>query len=163
MSNSPHTGDSGATRPTEPVGNRPLPPGVVGLSTLERGQRTERRETAPSGTLIVGEGIQVKGKIESCQRLVVEGHVEAAMSAVALEVLAKGMFEGTAEVENAEIAGAFDGILTVRGQLTVKDSGRVSGTIRYGRILIEAGGKISGEIDTIQAADASNLVDVVAS
>ena len=163
MSSSPHTGDTGAARPAEPTGQRPLPPGVVGLSTLERGQRTERRESAPSGTLIVGEGIQVKGKIESCQRLVVEGHVEAAMSAVALEVLAKGMFEGTAEVENAEISGAFDGALTVRGQLIIKDSGRVSGIIRYGRIQIEAGGKISGEIDTVQAVDTSKLADVVAS
>ena len=81
MSSSPHTGDTGAARPAEPTGQRPLPPGVVGLSTLERGQRTERRESAPSGTLIVGEGIQVKGKIESCQRLVVEaGLVEAVRS-----------------------------------------------------------------------------------
>lgn len=166
MSSSPQTGHTESARPAEPVGNRPLPPGVVGLAALERGQRTERRKSAPSGTLIVGEGIQVKGKIESCQRLVVEGHVEAAMSADALDVLAKGMFEGTAEVENAEIAGTFDGTLTVRGQLTIKDSGRVSGTILYGRILIEAGGEISGDIDTTRAADARNvgdLADVVAS
>jgi len=166
MSSSPQTGHSDAARPAEPTGQRPLPPGVVGLSTLERGQRTERRDSAPSGTLIVGEGIEVKGKIESCQRLVVEGHVEAAMSADALEVLAKGLFEGTAEVENAEIAGSFDGVLTVRGQLTIKDSGRVSGTIRYSRILIEAGGEIAGEVESARAVEArvtDNLADVVAS
>jgi len=166
MSSSPQTGQSGAAKPAEPSGRRPLPPGVVGLSALERGQRAERQESAPSGTLIVGEGIQVKGKIESCQRLVVEGHVEAAMAAEALEVLAKGFFEGTAEVEKAEIAGTFDGTLTVRGQLTIKESGRVSGTIRYGRILIEAGGEITGEVDSDRAAEAranDTLADVVAS
>ncbi len=166
MSDSPQTGQSSAARPAEPTGRRPLPPSVVGLSSLERGQRSERRESAPSGTLIVGEGIQVKGKIESCQMLVVEGHVEAAMSAEALQVLAKGTFEGTAEVENAEIAGTFNGTLTVRGQLTIKDSGRVAGTIRYGRISIEEGGEISGEVDSARAADARNadsLADVAAS
>lgn len=166
MSSSPLAGHSAAARPVEPTGQRPLPPGVVGLSSLERGQRPERRESAPSGTLIVGEGIEVKGKIESCQRLVVEGHVEAAMSAEALEVHAKGYFEGTAEVENAEIAGTFDGVLRVRGQLTIKESGRVSGTIRYSRILVEAGGEISGEVDSTRLANAraaDNLADVVAS
>ncbi len=166
MSSSPQSGHSGAARPAEPTGQRPLPPGVVGLSTLERAQRAERPDSAPSGTLIVGEGIQVKGKIESCQRLVVEGHVEAAMTAAALEVLARGLFEGTAEVENAEIAGTFDGALTVRGQLTIKEDGRVSGTIRYGRLLVEAGGEISGEVDTSRAAEAraaGGLAGVVAS
>ena len=61
--------------------------------------------------------IQVKGKIECCQRLTVEGHVEAAMAAETLEVLAKGLFEGTAEVDNADIAGTFDGVLIVREQM----------------------------------------------
>jgi len=166
MSSSPQTGRPGAARPAETGGQRPLPPGVVGLSTLERAQRSERRDNAPSGTLIVGEGIQVKGKIECCQRLTVEGHVEAAMAAETLEVLAKGLFEGTAEVDNADIAGAFDGVLIVRGQLTIKESGRVSGTIRYGRILIEAGGEISGEIESARVAQTRHpgkLADAAAS
>jgi len=166
MSSSPQTGRPNAARPQEPAGQRPLPPGVVGLANLERGQRPERREIAPSGTLMVGEGIEVKGKIECCQRLVVEGHVQADMSAEALEVLAKGLFEGTAEVETAEIAGTFDGALTVRGQLTIKEHGRVSGTIRYGRILIEAGGEISGEVDTARLAESrrsTNLAGAAAS
>jgi cytoskeletal protein CcmA (bactofilin family) len=152
MNTSPQPGRPGTGRPTEIVGRRPLPLGIVGLSALERAQPSERRESTPGGTLIVGDGIQVKGKIESCQRLIVEGHVEAAMTAETLEVLAKGLFEGTAEVDSADIAGAFDGVLIVRGQLTVKESGRVSGTIRYGRIRIEAGGEISGEIESARLA-----------
>jgi len=161
MSSSPQSGRPGVVRPPETAGQRPLPPGVVGLATLERVQRSERRESAPSGTLMVGEGIEVKGKIDCCRRLVVEGHVQATMAAETLEVLAKGLFEGTVEVDTAEITGTFDGKLTVRGQLTIKESGRVSGTIRYGRILIEAGGEISGDVISARQADAEHSASAV--
>ncbi len=125
---------------------RPLPAGVVGLSQIERGLRSERREATPSGTLIIGRDIQVKGEIESCQSLIVEGRVEASLAAEALQVLNGGLFKGSAEVERADIAGTFEGKLTVRGQLTIKASGRASGRIRYARINIETGGEIAGEV-----------------
>lgn len=137
---------------------RPLPAGVVGLSSIDRGQRTERRDAAPSGTLLVGQGIQVKGQIEACQTLVVEGRVEAALAANALDVLKGGLFQGTAEVEKAVIAGTFDGDLTVRDQLTIKAGGRASGKIRYGRVTIETGGEISGDVATSQDDETENQV-----
>ncbi len=133
---------------------RPLPAGVVGLSQIERGLRSERREATPSGTLIIGRDIQVKGEIESCQSLIVEGRVEASLAAEALQVLNGGLFKGSAEVERADIAGTFEGKLTVRGQLSIKANGRASGRIRYARINIEAGGEIAGEVATDPEAGA---------
>ena len=53
-----------------------------------RGLRQEHREAAPSGTLLVGQAIKVKGQIESCQYLVVEGRVEAGIAA---EVVGKSL------------------------------------------------------------------------
>jgi cytoskeletal protein CcmA (bactofilin family) len=125
--------------------HRPLPAGVVGLSQIDR-PRQERREAAPSGTLIVGQAIKVKGEIESCQNLVVEGRVEASLEAQSLTVLKDGQFKGTAVVDKADIAGSFDGTLTVRGQLSIKGSGRAAGRIRYERITIEGGGEIAGDV-----------------
>ncbi len=125
---------------------RPLPAGVVGLSQIARGLRSERREATPRGTLIIGRDIQVKGEIASCQSLIVEGRVEASLAAEALQVLNGGRFKGSAEVERANIAGTFEGTLTVRGELVIKASGRAAGTIRYQRIRIEAGGEIAGEV-----------------
>ncbi len=61
-------------------------------------------------------------------------------------MLKGGSFEGTAEVEKADIAGDFKGTLTVHGTLSIKGSGTVTGQIRYQRIAIEAGGKIAGEV-----------------
>ncbi len=134
---------------------RPLPVGVVGLSQIERDPRSARREATPSGTLIIGRDIQVKGEIESCQSLIVEGRVEASLAAETLHVLNGGLFKGSAEVERADIAGTFEGQLTVRGQLSIKANGRASGRIRYARINIEAGGEIAGEVATDTEAGAA--------
>ncbi len=125
---------------------RPLPAGVVGLLQTGRGPRQERREPVASGTLLVGQAIKVKGQIESCQNLIVEGRVEAELAAQALSVLKGGLFKGTAEVDMADIAGSFEGTLTVHGALTIKGSGKATGRIRYQRITIEGGGEIAGDV-----------------
>ncbi|MHA1152797.1 MAG: bactofilin family protein [Alphaproteobacteria bacterium] len=126
---------------------RPLPAGVVGLSQAGRGPRQERREAAASGTLLVGQAIKIKGQIESCHNLVVEGRVEAELTAKALSVLKGGLFKGTAEVDKADIAGTFEGTLTVHGMLSIKGDGKATGHIRYQRITIEGGGEISGDVE----------------
>ncbi len=128
------------------ISQRSLPAGVVGLSHGDRGLRQERREAAPSGTLLVGQAIKVKGQIESCQNLVVEGRVEAELAAQTLTVLKGGLFKGTAEVDKADIAGDFEGALTVHGTLSIKSSGTATGQIRYQRIAIETGGEIAGDV-----------------
>ena len=125
---------------------RSLPSGAVGLSHADRGPRQERREATPSGTLLVGRAIKVKGQIEACQNLVVEGRVEAELTAQSLTVLIGGLFKGSAEVEKAEIAGHFEGTLTVHGPLSITGGGKATGRIRYERITIESGGEIAGDV-----------------
>lgn len=100
--------------------------------------------------LTVGNDILLKGEITTCDRLVIEGNVDATVSDVTTMVLAQsGSFKGTAEVEFAEISGEFEGNLTVRGSLVVHRTGRISGSITYGEIEIARGGTITGEIKTI--------------
>ena len=140
--------------------HRPLPTGIVGLAQGVRGLRQEHREAAPSGTLLVGQAIKVKGRIESCKYLVVEGRVEAEIAAKALTVLKGGSFKGTAEVDRADIAGDFEGTLTVRGTLTIKSSGTAKGQISYQDIAIESGGKIAGDVGV--GAEAETQADAEA-
>jgi cytoskeletal protein CcmA (bactofilin family) len=126
--------------------------GVLGLAKGE--QADQQAENSSEGTLIVGEGIQVKGEIQSCTRLIVEGKVEASLEARELEVRAQGLYEGTAVVETASVGGSFTGNLTVKGLLTVESGGRVSGTLRYGELCIAQGGRLSGDVDLLEAAAA---------
>jgi cytoskeletal protein CcmA (bactofilin family) len=106
--------------------------------------------------LIVGPDVKLKGaEIEDCDTLVVEGRVEATMDSRVIQITANGSFSGKVGIDVAEIYGSFDGELTARSQLIIHSSGRVSGKIRYGKIYIEEGGELSGDIGSINAKENS--------
>ena len=97
--------------------------------------------------LIVGRGISLSGEITSCDRLVIEGSVGANLqNCQHVEITETGVFNGNAAIDDIEVSGRFEGDLVVRKRLLIRASGHVSGTITYGEIEIEAGGKISGAI-----------------
>ena len=97
--------------------------------------------------LIVGPNIKLKGAgISDCDTLIVEGHVEATMESRMMQIAQYGSFSGSAGVDVAEIFGACSGDLTVRKCLTIHATGRVTGKIRYGKLVIEEGGELDGDI-----------------
>jgi cytoskeletal protein CcmA (bactofilin family) len=104
--------------------------------------------------LTVGPNIKLKGvEITDCDTLVVEGTVEATMDSRVIQISEQGAFKGSAEIDIAEIRGDFNGTLTVRQKLVIFSTGKVSGKIRYGKLVIEEGGQISGEIDVGTASN----------
>ena len=99
--------------------------------------------------LTVGPNIKLKGvEITDCDTLVVEGSVEATMDSRMIQISERGSFKGSAEIDVAEIRGSFDGNLTVRQKLVIYSTGRVTGKVRYGKVVIEEGGQLSGEIES---------------
>ncbi len=103
--------------------------------------------------LVIGEGITMSGEIESCDHLLVEGTVEAALKgAKVLEISAAGTFYGTVEIEQATIAGRLEGDITVSGRLMIKSSGSVTGKLSYGELAVEAGGTLDGTLSPINAS-----------
>ncbi len=106
--------------------------------------------------LTVGRDIHLKGEITACDKLVVEGRVEASLTdARVIEVAPTGHYKGDAQVDEADISGRFEGHLIARDKLTVRAEGRISGSIRYGSIVIESGGEVSGDMQTLDGASES--------
>ena len=92
----------------------------------------------------------LSGEIEACDHLIVEGTVEAALKgANMMDVSETGAVFGTVEIEEAVIAGRFEGDIIVNGRLTVRSTGVVMGTISYGEIAIEAGATLEGTISPL--------------
>ena len=105
--------------------------------------------------LTVGPNIKLKGlEITDCDTLLVEGKVEANMKSRVIEIAEIGAFKGEAEIEVAEIRGRFEGSLVVRDKLVIHATGRVSGKVRYGKLVIEEGGQLAGEVQTGSATGA---------
>jgi cytoskeletal protein CcmA (bactofilin family) len=110
--------------------------------------------TAEGSKLIVGPRIKLKGvEITDCDTLIVEGHVEATMDSRAIQISPEGSFTGNAGIDIAEIRGQFSGEITVRQCLTIHATGKVSGKVRYQKLVIEEGGELAGDIKTIGADD----------
>jgi len=114
---------------------------------LHDSPRASRAGEDTVSKLIVGPDIKLKGaEITDCDTLVVEGRVEASMDSRAILIAEHGVFVGKAGIDVAEIRGRFEGELTARKQLVIRATGRVSGKVRYGKIAIEEGGELSGDI-----------------
>ncbi len=117
---------------------------------------TKDTEADLGARLIVGPDVKLKGaQILDCDTLVVEGRVEATMDSRVIRIAEHGAFVGKVSIDIAEIHGSFEGELTARSQLIIHSTGRVSGTIRYGRLVAEEGGELCGDINVLSVAATS--------
>ena len=108
---------------------------------------------AAGSTLTVGPNIKLKSaEISDCDTLVVEGHVDGTVSSLAIQIAQTGTLNGTATIDNAEIRGEFKGELTVRKRLMICSTGKVTGKISYGKLVIEEGGELIGEVQAMHGA-----------
>ena len=116
-------------------------------------------EDSAGSKLIVGPNIKLKGvEIDDCDTLVVEGRVEATMVSRAIQIAENGAFNGKVDVDVAEIRGTFQGEMTARKKLVIHASGRVSGKIRYGKVLVQEGGEVSGDVGALHDAAPAALL-----
>ena len=116
---------------------------------------------AMGARLIVGPDVKLKGaEILDCDTLVVEGRVEATMDSRVIRIAENGSFSGKVSIDIAEIHGTFEGELTARSQLIIHSTGRVSGTIRYGKLVADEGCQLCGDINVLSGNAAPAKVAV---
>ncbi len=148
--------------PSKPPNKAP----AVGSVSLQRPKESlappgrpdpTRHGEVDSKKLIVGRDICLNGEITSCERLIVEGRIEVSLSdARFINVAPTGFFKGNADVREADISGRFEGELIASERLTVRTGGRISGSVRYGSIVIEPGGEVTGDMQPLDAAGSKN-------
>ncbi|MCR9258030.1 MAG: polymer-forming cytoskeletal protein [Alphaproteobacteria bacterium] len=123
---------------------RPLDSG----SQKRPGDRAAREESPKQ--MIIGRDIVLAGDIESCERLIVEGSFNGKLHKCrAIEIAATGVLKGDADVQDAEVSGRFEGDLTVRRSLVIHQTGRIYGKIRYKTLEVSAGGRLGGDIGSL--------------
>jgi cytoskeletal protein CcmA (bactofilin family) len=147
----------------------PLPPTPPPAAASEPGKLPEaarhpvpvadKADERKEAKLIVGPDIKMKGvEVADCDTLVVEGRIEATIDARVLQIAPNGVFSGTVAVDTAEIHGRLEGDLTVRKQLVLHGTGKISGKIRYARIKVEEGAELAGEISVLERGPQGALV-----
>lgn len=109
------------------------------------------------GDIVARAGVTLNGTITSCGTLTVEGKVKAKLRARQMVIPKNGSFTGDAEVDQAEIAGRFEGVLRVSGRLILRRTGRFQGRASYGQLEIEPGGELLGRVEVFFAGEKSSL------
>jgi len=144
----------------QPINPAPATPAATApLPTETRAEPRPASDERKEAKLVVGPQIKIKGvEISDCDTLVVEGRIEATLDSRVLEITEHGVFQGTIAVDNAEVHGKFEGELTVRKQLIIHATGRVSGKIRYAKIKVEEGAELDSALQMLDKNQSSVAV-----
>lgn len=130
-------------------------------STPTAGRPTGRAEAGEKRVLQLGKGISIQGSVTEAERIVIEGTMESQLlQCQELAISHSGVFKGEVQVEDADIAGVFDGTLTATGSLIIRAPGRVLGVARSRRLSVEDGGQLTGRMEMITEAPASAPMSV---
>ena len=141
-----------AAAPTTTAGFNEPARAPAPVETKPKAAAPEASEQSRGGRLTVGPDIKLKGaEITDCDTLLVEGRVEASMDSRVIEIAESGSFSGTVGIDVAEIHGEFVGELTARKRLVIHATGRVSGKIRYGKLVIAEGGELAGDVAGLES------------
>ena len=136
--------------PPIPTLNSPITPAIP---TKDSSAPAPDIAEAAGSKLSVGPNIKLKGvEISNCDILIVEGHMDATVSSIAMKISQPGTLKGIAVIDIAEIHGEFSGELTARKKLVVHGTGRVSGTIRYGSLVVIEGGDLTGDVKRLDSS-----------
>lgn len=147
-----------ATTPTTQATQNTAPLSPIALAQARRTQSNANLNNLPSNfsrpeqlrKLTVGRDITLNGEITTCDHLIVEGNVSATIKGgQILEIAEVGAFNGVVDIEQADIAGRFEGNLTVRGKLILRPSAHVTGTIQYGALQVDTGATLNGQITSL--------------
>ncbi|CAM9877939.1 unnamed protein product [Pylaiella littoralis] len=103
-------------------------------------------EVVGDDSMVVGKGIMIKGDVDNCATLIVEGYFEGNYRGGFLAVPKGGKYVGMADVRRADIGGRLHGTLSARTLLEVRSTGKIEGMVRYSDAKVEQGGSMVGDI-----------------
>ena len=108
-------------------------------------------------TTIISDSSNFKGNIETEGTLIVHGSVTGMIKCGSLEILQEGYVDANVEAENVSVAGKFQGEMICSGRLNILSTGKVIGEIAYGRLSIESGGQLAGNLTRSKRRDTAVL------
>jgi cytoskeletal protein CcmA (bactofilin family) len=136
-------GDISATAQVTPPPPRPRP-------------STSGKIDTGDGVILIGKGTRVIGEISDCTTVEIQGVVEGKLLASSVIIREGGGFKGSLQADQAEIHGVMEGNAVVNDLLDIRSTGTVAADLAYGRLSVEAGGQMTGNILARISIESSN-------
>jgi cytoskeletal protein CcmA (bactofilin family) len=90
---------------------------------------------------IIDKGMTVDGSLVGNGNLVVNGMVKGTITGQSVVISEGGQIAADTKVETMTVGGSFDGRVETSGQLVILATGRCTGEIVCGDLVVEAGGR----------------------
>ena len=107
------------------------------------------RPTKGSAKVIIGNGVKMKGELTNADDIQIDGEADITVETNNLLVGGTGNLKGNITSDNLDVWGKVEGDVKVNGTLTVQEEGEISGNIEYHELQIKLGGKIKGDIKSL--------------
>ncbi|MGE3269856.1 MAG: polymer-forming cytoskeletal protein [Chloroflexota bacterium] len=127
--------------PTEPAVSTYMPPSSSVSASMSRVPDLERGET------MIGDGASIEGAVRSERSIRIKGSVQGEVESkqrVVVEEAAQVQARITAE--HVTVLGEVNGAITCTGRLEIASSGRVTGEVSAGTLVIQEGAFFEGQL-----------------
>jgi cytoskeletal protein CcmA (bactofilin family) len=94
--------------------------------------------------LVIGKGVSFTGTVVVPNRAIINGTFNGELTARELIVEPDGVVSGTSTATDVEVKGVLKSTVICNNLLTIQSTGSIEGSIEYGEIVIERGGKFAG-------------------
>lgn len=105
---------------------------------------TEPQKNNPSNDLLIGKGVRFTGSVVVPNLAIINGIFDGEITARELIVEIDGQVSGTSSANNIEVKGVLKSTVICSNLLTISPTGSIEGSMEYGEISIERGGKFAG-------------------
>ncbi|MEM7620174.1 MAG: polymer-forming cytoskeletal protein [Pseudomonadota bacterium] len=102
-----------------------------------------------SGVLWIASDTRVTGKVQDCKRLEVAGSLEGELEAGTVVIHEGGQVYGDVKAEQAEVYGTMQGHIFIKNLIDIKESGSVSGDVKYGQLSLQSGAELEATLKNV--------------
>jgi len=101
------------------------------------------------GVAVIGPDTIIEGDISGGRMVRVEGGIKGRVAAGHLEVGRAGKVAGEVVAETVAVNGQLEGNVRVKNLIDIRESGRVSGDVRYGALAMAPGADLSADVRNV--------------
>ena len=107
----------------------------------------EKKAGNSKSSLMIGEGVTITGTIKANNEVTIQGAIDGDIECNSVTINKSGNVKGKIKADTMTVEGKAEGEININDVLNIKSEGNVNGKVFYGKIQIDEGGKLSGEIN----------------
>ena len=110
-------------------------------------------------TTVIFDGIHIVGDVRGSHNYYLNGALEGTIELSALLIIGKsGVFKGEAKAENVIVEGEFEGNLTAKERVEIRDEGKFVGDILAPAVLVSDKAFFQGNVTMARGANADQQI-----